>query len=125
MACSKGTSTDCDNPDYSDCITEEPNFSDLKIIVTKEEKTSRIPVELYKGKFGGTSEVIFSDTVDQVETIIYLPLNQNYYAKATYVKDGKTIYAVDGVYFEKKSRQICDSVCWSIKHSEIDISLKN
>lgn len=125
IGCSKTTSMDCDNPDYSECITTEPDFWELKIIVTKVEKTSKVPIVLFKGKFGSTSEVIYSDTVEQVETTIYLPLNQDYYATATYEKDGKTIYAVDGVYFEKKSKQVCDSVCWSVKHGEIDIRLKN
>ena len=125
MSCSKNANMDCENPDYSNCNTIEPINGELTVNVTKLDKTSRVPLSLYKGKFGNPQELIFSDTVTIVDTSVILSLNQDYYAVATYVQDGKTIYAVDGVYFEKVSQKECDSICWSIKHNTIDVRLKN
>ena len=125
LSCSKTSTMDCENPDYSDCNTIEPINGDLTIIVTKLEKTSEVPLSVYKGKFGSPDELVFQDTVSNVETVLNLLLNNNYYAVATYQVDGKTINAVDGVSFEKKGTVTCDSTCWKVKNSEIDVRLKN
>lgn len=124
LSCGKSESVDCENPDYSNCNTIEPIDGTMHIIVTKLEKTSRVPLTLYEGKFGAPVRTVFNDTVTTVDTSINLELNKDYYAVAKYIRDGKTIYAVDGDYFKKVSRDVCDSVCWSVKNSEIDVRLK-
>lgn len=124
LGCGKSQNVDCENPDYSNCNTVEPTEGTMHIIVTKLEKTSRVPLVLYQGKFGAPEKTIFNDTVYSVDTSFILPLNLNYYAVAKYLRDGKTINAVDGAYFKKVSKDVCDSVCWSVKGSEIDVRLK-
>lgn len=124
LGCGKSQSVDCENPDYSNCNTVEPIDGTMHIILTKLEKTSRVPLVLYEGKFGSPIRIIFSDTATTVDTSVYLELNKDYYAVATYYRDGKTIHAVDGSYFKKVSKDVCDSVCWSVKGDEIDVRLK-
>ena len=124
IGCNKSSNVDCENPDYSNCNTIEPENGNITILVTKLEKTSKVPLALYKGKFGSPEDLVFYDTISVVDTSVVLDLNNDYYAVATYLRNGKTIYAVDGVYFEKKSKQECDSTCWSIKNTEIDVRLK-
>ena len=125
ISCNKDSNVDCESYDYSSCNTLEPIESVLNIIVTMENDSSKVPVYLYKGKYGGASTLIYSDTVSDVEIKISLPLNEDYYAKAKYVKNGNIIYAVDGTYFKKVGQPTCDSTCWKIKGNEIDIRLKN
>lgn len=124
FGCNKTSNVDCENPDYSNCNTVEPVDGNLTILVTKQDKNSRVPLTLYQGKFGSPEGLIFYDTITVVDTNVILELNKNYYAIASYQRDGKTIYAVDGVYLKKESRQECDSTCWSVKNSEIDVRLK-
>jgi len=124
LGCNKSPNIDCENPDYSSCITTEPVDGSLRIIVTKLNKNSRVPLTLYQGKYGAPEKIIFNDTVCIVDTSFFLPLNYNYYAIAKYINNGKTTYAVDGDFFQKYSKTECDSVCWSIKGDEIDVRLK-
>jgi hypothetical protein len=124
FACNKGSNMDCENPDYSSCNTTEPVDGYFRVIVTKQEKNSKVPLILYQGKFGSPERKVFDSVVSIVDTTFILPLNHDYYAIATYIVNGKTINAVDGAYFEKFSKTECDSVCWSIKGDEIDVRLK-
>ncbi len=124
LGCNKNSNVDCENPDYSNCNTIEPTAGSVTILVTKEDKNSRVPLALYRGKFGSHESRIFYDTVTVVDTSVTLPLNTDYYAIATYLRNGKTIYTVDGIYLEKKSKRVCDSTCWSVKNAEIDVRLK-
>lgn len=125
IGCNKSENIDCENPDYSNCNTTEPKDGMLRIIVTKLTPTSEVPLTLYQGKFGSPEKLIFNDTISVVDTSFLLPLNYDYYAIAKYLSNGKTIYAVDGDFFQKYSNTECDSVCWSIKGDEIDVRLKN
>lgn len=125
IGCNKNADVDCESYDYSSCNTEEPMEGILNIIVTKQNDSSEIPLSVYKGKYGEPGTLIYSDTVVEVETKFLLQLNEDYYAIAKYNKSGNTIYAVDGTFFKKTGQVTCDSTCWKIKGSEIDLRLKN
>ena len=124
-SCNKDSNVDCENYDYSSCNTIEPDEGELSIIVTKQTVNSMVPVSLYKGKYGVTATLIYSDTVSEVELKFNVMLNEDYYAIAKYESGGKAIYAIDGTYFKKVGQTTCDSTCWKIKGAEIDIRLKN
>ena len=124
ISCNKDSNVDCESYDYSSCNTIEPTDGVLSVIVTKENDSSEIPLTVYKGKFGEPGTLIFSDTVSEVEVKMILPLNEDYYAVAKYLNNGKTVSAVDGTFFKKVGQTICDSTCWKIKGNEIDVRLK-
>lgn len=122
--CGKNDGIDCEDPDYSDCNTTEPEYGEVQITVTKHEKTSRVPLLLYRGKFGEQGSLIFNDTVTSVDTSVLLDFENDYYAIAVYNIDNNTTYAVDGAYLKKKSSKLCDSVCWTVKGNQLDVRLK-
>jgi hypothetical protein len=124
LGCNKSENIDCENPDYSNCNTTEPNEGMMRVIVTKQNPNSEVPLTLYQGKFGSPEKTVFDGVIGVVDTSFLLPLNYDYYAIAKYISNGKTIYAVDGDFFQKYSNTECDSVCWSIKGNEIDVRLK-
>ena len=125
FGCNKNSYTDCESYDYSSCNTVEPTDGVLQIIISQENDSSKVPVWLYKGKYGAPEVLIYMDTVSTVEIKFNLSLNKDYYAVAEYVKNGKHIYAVDGTFFKKKGQTICDSTCWTINGDVIDVRLKN
>ncbi len=125
ISCNKDYNVDCSTYDYSNCNTLEPTNADITITITMQNIYSKVPIWLYKGKFGDNQELIYADTISKAETKFNLQLNQDYYAKAEYIKDGKKIYAVDGSFLKKVGKTICDSTCWIIKGDAIDLRLKN
>lgn len=125
VGCNKDYNVDCTTYDYSNCNTIEPTSADYTVTISKQSKDSKVPVWLYKGKYGDSHELIFYDTILEVETKFNLILNNDYYAIAKYVKDGRIIYAVDGSYLKKVGKPVCDSTCWIIKGDAVDLRLKN
>lgn len=119
----KDNTYDCENYTY-DCNTQEPYEWEMQIEVTINNQNKHIPIWVYEGKFNDTSHLVYADTLTQSSTSIYFPLNKYYYAKAKYIDNGKIIYAIDGVFFKKYSRLVCDSTCWYIKNKKIDVRLK-
>jgi hypothetical protein len=115
---------DCNEYNY-DCKTEEPFNGDLLIKLTINSENSKVPIWVYRGEYNDTSDLLYMDTVNKTEVHITLPLNVNYYAKVKYKSNTKIIYAVDGVFFKKYSKSVCDSTCWYIKNNVLDVRLKN
>lgn len=119
----ENNSVDCENYNY-DCNTQEPYEWEMMIKVTINSENSQIPIWVYEGKFDDTTHLVYTDTLTDPFTTVFLPLNKYYYTKALYKKGSKTIYAIDGVFFKKYSRTVCDSTCWYIKNEIMDVRLK-
>lgn len=117
----RDNATDCEN---FDCMTQEPYEHEMKIKVTINSENPQVPIWVYEGKFNDTSHLVYLDTLKESTTTVFFPLNKYYYTKALYKKGGKTIYAIDGVFFKKYSRSVCDSTCWYIKNESMDVRLK-
>jgi len=114
---------DCENYTY-DCNTFEPYEWQMDIEVTINNQNRNVPIWIYEGKYNDTSHLVYTDTLSISTTSVYLPLNKYYYTKAKYVVSGKNVYAIDGVFFKKYSRTVCDSNCWYIKNNKMDVRLK-
>jgi len=114
---------DCENYTY-DCNTLEPYEWEMNISVTINPQNRQVPIWIYEGKYNDTSHLVYTDTLSISTTSVYLPLNKYYYTKAKYMVNGHIVYAIDGVFFKKYSRTVCDSTCWYIKNSEMDVRLK-
>lgn len=124
-SCNKDYNVDCTTYDYSNCNTVEPTEATITITITKQNNDSKVPVWIYKGKYGQSQDLLFIDTLNEVDAKYILQLNQDYYAIAKYNVDSKTIFAVDGSYLKKVGKAVCDSTCWIIKGDVIDLRLKN
>jgi len=114
---------DCEYPDYSKCITLEPQYGYLDILLTFNDENSAIPVTIYYGQ-PEQNIVCLYDTVSSNKAEYVLPAQQYYSAKAEYKSGNKIIHAFDGKYMEKKSYKICDSICWVVKDVELDLRLR-
>lgn len=119
----KDKTYDCENYSY-DCNTQEPYEWKMQIEVTINNENTKIPIWVYEGKFNDTSHMVYTDTLTETSTTVIFPLNKYYFTKALYKQGGKTIYAIDGVFFKKYSRSVCDSTCWYIKNEVMDVRLK-
>lgn len=123
MACDKDKPyIDCDDPDYSNCLTEEPFYWYLDLELTFNDENSKIPVTVYYGK-PENNVVAFYDTISSSKAEYVMPVNVFYSAKAEYRKGQKIIHAFDGGYMKKKSYNVCDSVCWVVNDLVLDLKL--
>ncbi len=124
IACDKDRPLiDCENPDYSNCITIEPFFGFLDVHLTFNDENTAIPLTIYLGK-PEHDVVFFYDTIRTSQTITYeLNADTYYSAKAEYRKGNKVIHAYDGGFMEKKSFKVCDSICWVVVDLDFDLKI--
>ncbi|OQA00157.1 MAG: hypothetical protein BWY70_00782 [Bacteroidetes bacterium ADurb.Bin408] len=120
MGCDK-PSIDCEYPDYSECVTQEPKNGKLKIKITINGENKSVPIVIYYGRIEHDA-VCLRDTLNIKEQQYTVPADVYYAVKATYKSGNRTIHAVDGGYLEKKSYLVCDSTCWVVK--DVDLNLK-
>lgn len=115
--------SDCESADYSNCDTQEPFNAILNIKVTVNDKYPKNVITLYDGFFEDRYKI---DTfiVDTEVFMLEVPVDRRYSLSAEYVYDNKTIIAVDGTEVKKSSVNNCDSVCWSVSGTNIDLRLK-
>lgn len=114
----------CDNYDYSDCITEEPDSGLLELYVTINKENPKVALTIFKGRIEDNDMVI----ADSTETASYefnVLLDEYYSAKAVYKSGNKTIIAIDGDRIRKSSSKTCDSTCWSVHGGYINLRLHN
>lgn len=114
---------ECEFPDYSDCNTVEPFFGQMQINTSKNEEYTLNYVTLYEG-FIEENNVFCEFKLSASDTIIDVPLDRQFSAKAVYVFNNDTIATIDGTYVKKQDREYCDSVCWSVSGLELDLRLK-
>ena len=120
-ACNKPV-VDCQYPDYSSCITKEPDAGKLKIKVTINEENKAVPVILYYGN-EENNVIRIIDTLYMTEKEYILPVNVYYSVKVKYKSNNKIINAIDGGNLEKKSYLVCDSTCWVVKDVNLNLKL--
>jgi len=120
IACDKPV-VDCQYPDYSNCITHEPDSGKLKVKVTINGENSAVPLVLYYGKTENNI-ICKTDTLYASDKEYKFPANVYYSVKVKYRSGSKIINAIDGGNIEKKSYLVCDSTCWVVK--DVDLNLK-
>lgn len=126
-ACEKGydsiSEEDCDTYAYNDCITLEPIEAELKINFSINKNRQWVAFEIYEGSID-KGKVIVYDTSWNSELTYLMPIPQTYSVKATYINNGKTIFAIDGIEMKAKSVKKCDSTCWFLREYRLDLMLK-
>ncbi|MDD3877167.1 MAG: hypothetical protein PHT69_11130 [Bacteroidales bacterium] len=114
--------TDCEYPDYSDCITNEPEYGLVKVKLTINDSNKNVPLTIYYGN-PESETICIIDTIDESSVEYILPAGVYYAAKAEYKSGDKIINAFDSGLLEKKSYEVCDSICWVVKDINLDIEL--
>jgi len=113
---------DCEYPNYSNCETVEPLYGRISVSLSFNDQNSRIPLVVFYGQ-PENNNICLVDTVSKAKIEYFLPLNMHYTLKATYMSNNKIIHAFDGGFLEKKSYNVCDSICWVVKTLELDLKL--
>lgn len=121
-SCSKYAYVDCETYDYSNCIEDEPFSGNMEINVSITPAQPEVTIVIYEGYFP-EQKVVMTHTLLTSKRNISLPIGKHYAVTASYVRDGKTIIAVDGDKITKKSYNVCDAVCWEVKEGKVDLRL--
>jgi hypothetical protein len=114
---------DCATYDYSDCNASEPSVGLLKADLTINNDNPYVLISVYRGRLEA-DDLLYTDTVREVEYSVYLELDYYYTVTAEYKSGEKTIIAVGGDEVRKTSEVICDSTCWSVREGNVDVRLK-
>jgi hypothetical protein len=117
------SSSDCENPDYSDCNTNKPVSGQLNIKLTINSENSSVPLVIYTGKIEDNN-LYDTVTVTSGSYSTSVDIDHFYSVTATYKSGNKTIIAVDGDDVKSKSNTNCDSTCYSVQDGSIDVRLK-
>lgn len=123
-SCNKYSTVDCETYDYSNCIEDEPSSGNLEIRVSITSEQPAVPITIFEGKYPSSS-IIMEDTLITAIRNISLPAGKHYAVTAKYLRNGKSIIAVDGDEISKKVYDVCEAQCWEVKNGEIDLRLSN
>lgn len=122
--------TGCEQEDldfYIDCdlcLESIPDSADLIVTVTINEENPFVPLTFYKGDYE-QGVVDYRDTARTGKLFLYSAVDIDYAVMATYQKDGKTIYVVDGDRMRVVSGEgECYPPCYYIRGGTLDLSLK-
>lgn len=118
-ACFKNN--DCDQSIA--CNSVRPDSGYLNISVTDPGSGGFVPITIYKGDID-KGEVVLEDTLYSRQNSYYLPIEQRYGVKATYVKAGITTFVYDGAKIKLKKFWNCDEQCFDAADGNINVELK-
>lgn len=114
---------DCENYDYYDCNTTEPQEASMFLNFSINSQVEFVVFDVFKG-YTDDDNLFFTDSCWTSQIEYYMPVNQYYSVRATYHIDGKTIKVIDGDELKTKSAKVCDSTCWSVNTLDLNLTLK-
>lgn len=110
--------------DCSRCYRNWPLEEEVKLKITVNEANKQVPLVIFRDNID-EGFVEFRDTATENAHYIWLATEQAYAVQATYHKNNRIIYAVDGCELEvEKITSECDSTCWFIRDKELDLRLE-
>lgn len=110
---------DCDN-----CLEVMPDSADLIVSVTINDENPFVLLTFYRGNYED-GEVDFVDTTYTEERLLYSKVGVEYSVKATYMKNGAPVVAVDGDKLRIVDGQgDCYPPCYFIRGGTLDVRLK-
>ena len=113
---------DCEYPDYSDCMTDEPREPYLHIKLTVNEQNPKVKISMYEGNLGEDTAIYTIETdTSYYELGVYF--DERYTITAQYLSGEDTIIAIDNTKITKSTYTNCDSTCWQIYGREVDLTL--
>lgn len=114
--CNKDTD-DCDPDAYCDTLPYDSGYVNIQ----SSYKGQGIPIIVYNG-YVEDNDVLFYDTMWDVEYSYWLPLDKRYSVEAYYYESNKTIIALDGAKIKQASFWNCGEECY--EESEITLDVK-
>jgi hypothetical protein len=107
------------------CNAEEPDSEQISIKITINNENPSVPVAIYKDKFNPSKnlDTVFSDTISSSFSL-KVATNKYYSVKATYRSGNKTIYAIDGSWFDTQKLTGCQNTCWKTLGGSYDLRLE-
>lgn len=110
--------------DCDDCMAAAPDSADLIVYLTINEENPFVPLVFYRGDYED-NVIDYIDTAFNDTLWLYSEMGINYSVKATYLKDGKPLIAIDG----DKLRVVdgegeCNSPCFVRRGGTLDLKLK-
>lgn len=125
LGCNEYSGTDCESYDYESCRGVEPFYWNLEILTNPVSNEDTISITLYEGMYSNNNTCLNNYLTTDASFFVNLPLNKDYSVKAEYKRNGKSIYVIDGTRMSKKEVSVCDTSCWSLKGTIIDVRLKD
>lgn len=110
----------CSFYNYSGCNTTEPFMAEMTMKFSITPDIPWVAFEIYEGTID-EGEVIVYDTAWNSQVIYDMPIPQYYSVKAKYELNGNIIYAIDGAEIRKHQERICDSLCWEVDETNLDL----
>ena len=107
-----------------ECYTEKPQYADLIIDLTINNRFGDVIVNIYEGEVED-NQVVLTDTVDFTPFYAYVKANKRYAVVAEYKKGTKTLYSVDGTKLKVLLvRGECDDDCYVIEGESMNATIK-
>ncbi len=110
---------DCDN-----CLDAIPDSADLIVRVTINGENPFVPLTYYEGDYE-EGIIILNDTTWTEEGLLNSKVGVDYSVKATYIKDGQPVIAIDGDRLRVADGSgDCYPPCYFIRGGSFDVRLK-
>ncbi len=107
-----------------ECYTEKPQYADLIINLTIENRFGDVVVDVFEGELEN-NQVVATDTVYYSPFYAYVKANKKYAVRATYRKGTKTLSVIDGTKLKVMLvRGECDEDCYVIEGESLDATIR-
>lgn len=111
--------------DCSECYQDKPEWGPINVVVTINEQNPFVPLIIYRGDIE-ESNIEYIDTTRSMNYWVDVPVNKYYSIAAKYIRDGDTIFAIDGDEIKVQyTENNCDQPCYYFKGGNMDIRLLN
>jgi hypothetical protein len=123
FSCQKGSPTlevNC-----ADCLSSEPDSFELSVDLTIIKNLyDSVYLKFYKGNVE-SGKLSWEGEVFTPRFYHLVPVNEYYSVKASYRKEGKIIYAIDGDRMVSRFvSDVCDGNCWIVKGGLLNVEMK-
>jgi hypothetical protein len=112
----------CENYDYENCNTTEPQYGNLKIKVTINSRNPKVPIIVFNGYYDN-KDTLLLDTVSILNYTLQLEGHRYFSVLAKYNTKNGIIYTLDAGEPRKRKQDVCDSVCWWNDEAVIDLRI--
>jgi len=124
FCCSCGEKLFTADVNCSDCYIPEPDSFYLQINLTINDEFKAVPLVTYRGDVEGNL-VEYVDTAYESPFYRYVAVGTKYSVRAKYMRQDKTLYAVDGT----KMRSLlvsgtCDEDCYVIRNDKVNLEIR-
>lgn len=111
--------------DCDECYTEKPQYADLVIDLTINNRFGNVVVSVYEGELED-NQLVLTDTVDYTPFYAYVKGDKKYAVRAEYKKDAKKLYVIDGTRLKiLLVRGECDEDCYVIEGESVNATIKD